>query len=220
MPSNTVSVLVCTHGADAWRDLAVRRAEPSARGQGALEVIVRHEVDTTLADCRNEAATWAHGAWLCFLDADDELAPGYLAAMHATLARLPDTLAVVPNVRTALLSPAVQHVYANGHETEPGLPGRGSPMDEVNHCVIGTLVDAAYFRAVGGFRADLPAYEDWELFLRLVRAGAWIVDVPDAVYRAWVTPTGRNAGGGDHAVLERAYRQIRGEHLAALGVPA
>ena len=60
-----VSIVIATHGAEEWRDLAWSRAYPSAAGLGALEVLVHHDPDWTLAEARNETAWTASGDWLC-----------------------------------------------------------------------------------------------------------------------------------------------------------
>ena len=75
----------------------------------------------------------------------------------------------------------------------------------MNECVIGTLVERDLFLKVGGFR-DLPSLEDYDLWLRCVKAGAVIHHVPDAVYRASIRPGSR--GTSDQSV----YHALRVEH--------
>ena len=74
----------------------------------------------------------------------------------------------------------------------------------MNECVIGTVVPRRLFLEVGGFR-ELPSLEDYDLWLRCCKAGARIVHVPQAVYRAHVRPGSRNS---DQSV----YDQLRAEH--------
>lgn len=210
------AIIIATHGQDEWQELAWSRAYPSAIQQGADGIIVWHEPRGTLAEARNNAARDASADWLCFLDADDELAPGYLAAMQEKYERdcvvgvqklgeaSVETIAIVQ----PLLAPAVRYVRPDGTVIPERLPNRNAPMDTLNHCVIGTLIPRSLFRQVGGFR-EWDAYEDWELFLRCVRAGAEIIDVPQAVYVAFTHP-GRNSQ--DRSILERAYADIRREH--------
>lgn len=205
-----VSVLVCSHGADRWRDLAASRATPSADAQGAHEVVLAHYSVLTLAETRNEAAARATGDWLCFLDADDELCPGYIHAMHEAMRRWnlsrPGDLLYNP----LLLAPAVQYCRAGVSQGAPGIPNLGGWPDS-NECVIGTLVPRSLFADVGGFR-ELPSLEDWDLFLRCAVAGARIVHVPDAVYCAHVDPArpGRNSD-------QTVYDRIKADNIAAWG---
>lgn len=194
-----VSILICTYGGDEWRDLAMSRAYPSTIDQGALEVNTHHFWGDSLADSRNWAAEDAKGDWLCFLDADDELCPGYIAEMaKVERRRLYHDSLTLEQTEVALLAPAVSY-----DGSTPGIPNRGG-WPSVNECVIGTLVPRALFLELGGFR-ELPSLEDYDLWLRCAKAGARIVHVPEAVYCAHVTPGSRNT---DQSV----YAQLRLEH--------
>lgn len=195
----SVSILIATFGDEAWSELAWSRAYPSAIEQGAAEVLVRHEPDGTVASARNALAGMAEGEWLCFLDADDELCPGYLVAMEKVAPELePWVESPFGPGRDSILAPAVSY-----GGSRPGIPNLGG-WPGVNECVIGTLVPRRVFLQLGGFR-ELPSLEDWDLWLRCVKAGARIVHVPDAVYCAHVTPNSRNS---DQSV----YAQLREEH--------
>lgn len=204
--SVTVSILICTYGEHRWRNLALQRALPSTHRQGADEVKNLHLIEgpagipPTLAAVRNMAAKLATGSHLCFLDADDELAPGYIAAMREEAAQRP----------SALLYPAVQYVTAEG-EQEPVMLGAGRPLIDLNRAVIGTLVPRAIFESVGGFGEE-PIYEDWSLWLRCSQY-APLIGVPAAVYRAHARLESRNAG----PLAAEWYRRIRAEHGVSHG---
>lgn len=168
-----VTVIVATFGDRHWAELAEERAIPSAVDQ-ATKVINPH--GQSLAAARNMGARLATTEWLCFLDADDELAPGYFDAMAAGTADL--------------RGPAVEYIK----------PGRDRGKLKVwpvvdladgNYLVIGTLVRREMFLAVGGF-LSWPIYEDWCLWQRCEIAGASIEVLPDAVYRAHVRVDSRN----------------------------
>lgn len=193
-PSPTVSILVCAYGDVEWR----RRAKIVADSFAArdAEVLGFYDADGTLASVRNRAAGAASGDWLCFVDADDQLDPGYLPAMVRAMTGQP-----------ALLIPSVRYV-SPGHRGVPTHPGWGRPVVEVNAAVIGTLVPRQLFHKVGGFHEYL-LYEDWDLWLRCLTAGAKLVHVPDAVYIADGTP-GRNVG--DRKLRESVYWAIRQAH--------
>lgn len=201
-----VSILICSFGEDHWRRLAVDRALPSAQGQGAHEVRAWHSPNATLAETRNTAARVATGDVLCFLDADDELEPGYLDAMRETRAQR-DT--------DALLIPWVRYIY--GLRVDPPvLPGLGLPLIEINRAVIGTLVPRDLFLDVGGF-GDEPIYEDWDLWLRCSRE-VELVDVPKAIYRVHNDFGGRNMKRSEQ---RRWYDEIRSRYDgSSLGVRA
>lgn len=201
-----VRVLICTHGTDEWRDLAVEHALPSIASRGT-SVQCLHLPDATLAEVRNRAARDAVGVeWLCYLDADDQLDEGYVAAMQRAYLR------EGPWDAPALLLPHVQRVVDGRRHGWPLLPAAGRAVLDVNAGVIGTLVPRDLFLEVGGFR-ELDLYEDWDLWLRCLRAGARPVSVPDAVYLVDGEP-GRNQP--DQATRQRVYREIRAEHAPHL----
>ena len=180
--SNTASVLIATYGEDSWRDLAWSRAYPSA--QDADEVNVFHDPDGTIASARNEAARFAKSEWLCFLDADDELAPGYLSAMKRVLEQ--ESLG-----GWLLLTPAVSFIR-KGSPQPPHFLDRGIPLSEDNWLVVGTLIQRELFREVGGFSEYPHGFEDWSLWAKAWQAGAKIIKVPDAIYRYHVNPQSKH----------------------------
>lgn len=202
----TVAVVVASCGMDSWRDEAMRYAVPSvwAQTDPPDEVIVGHEPDMTVEQARNAGAAQATSGWLVFLDADDMLHPGYVAAMRA---------AAASGAGDRLLSPAMHDVDADTGDSlvAPRLPNRGAPMTEMNHCCIGTAVPRDLFRTVGGFREGYSPWEDWELFLRCIRAGARIHDVPDAVYVARVRTGSRHRSITRRHAVE-LHRRISSEH--------
>jgi len=206
-----VSVVIATFGDQDWSDLAWSHAYPSASDEHPYETKMIHLPDGTLAQARNRGANDATGDWLLFLDADDELAPGYLAAMKKMMrywnfAR-PGDLRENP----MLFVPSVSYVHApeydgaTGFASEPRIPQEGQ-WPRLNECVIGTLVPRRLFLDLGGFR-ELPSLEDYDLFLRCFDAGARLDYVRDAVYRAYVSADGRNAD-------QSPYDSIWADHLA------
>ena len=133
-----------------------------------------HEPEGTIASCRNALAERATGEWLCFLDADDELGPGYLEAMrrkrHEQLGE-----------GYFLLTPAVVNVRkrnVTGPFFHPEID-----LAQANWLVIGTLIQRELFQQVGGFQDYPHGLEDWALWSSAYKAGAQVVRVPDAHYR-------------------------------------
>lgn len=176
-----VSVLIATYGSEDWRELAWSRAYPSAAAQSD-DVQVFHDPEGTIASVRNELASSAKGDWLLFLDADDEIAPGYLDAMAQV------------GGENVLLTPSVRKV----------IKGRPQPKTffypEVdlrygNWLVVGTLVRRELFVRVGGFE-DLPhGFEDFSAWSKCHRLGARVIRVPKAVYIQHVNPNSKHRVG-------------------------
>lgn len=181
-----VSIIIATHGAETWADLAQTRPLPSAKREPA-EVLIGHDPEGNRATVRNALAEHATGDYLCFLDGDDELEPGYVAAMQKAweAEATPEPL---------LLTPRVSYVVKGRRR-----PPKFWPVTEVwsgNWMVLGTLVPRDLFMHVGGWRefdeSDWNEWDDWELWIRCQKAGARPVKVPKAVYIAHQEPTSRH----------------------------
>lgn len=173
-----LSVVIGTFGDGHWRDLAESRAVPSTGDAPTL-----HVHGQSLADARNKGLEMVETEWVVFLDADDELTPGYVDAMAEGFAdlRAPSVEYVGPRTQR----PYVPKVAGHHHECS------GDCLVEGNWLVIGAAARTDIVRDVGGFR-DWEVYEDWDLWLRCYLAGATVEAIPEAVYRAHVRPDSRN----------------------------
>lgn len=199
-----ISVIIGTFGDPAWEELAWSRAFPSVPADH--ETIVVHA--ETLAEARNRGAVQSMNPWLCFLDADDELTQGYLDAMSAAIRLAADEDPLQVEMGDRLFTPAIEYVGAGGRPESPMFHPQ-VPIEDGNWLVIGTVVNRRLFTHVGGFE-EWPMYEDWALYARMQKAGATVVKVPDAIYRAHRNPRGRNHEGGTtraratHDLIRRA----------------
>lgn len=189
-----VTVIVATFGAEHWRTTA-QRAVASAEPQ-APTIQIHGD---TLHGARNAGGEQAATEWLCFLDADDELEPGYFTAMAKGTADL--------------RGPAVRYQrQPNDRPVARVWPEQD--LTDGNYLVIGTLVRRDLFMSVGGFRG-WPLYEDWCLWQRCHRAGASIETIPTAVYRAWVSNRSRNRAP-NRAEREHWHHAIRSANYPEL----
>jgi len=175
----TISIVITTYGDERWKELSWSRAYPSTLEQGALEVIVHHEPDLPIGPARNAAGLLASGDYLCHLDADDELAPGYIAAMQQAIDRAAD-----PSM--ALFYPTVRYMRKNRAQADLLRPIGDLRHD--NFMVIGTAVERRLFQSVGGFSNYDHGYEDWSAWAKCWKAGASVIPVPQAVYIAHINP--------------------------------
>ncbi|MEH3055544.1 MAG: glycosyltransferase [Patulibacter minatonensis] len=174
-----MSIVVATFGDQSWRQLAAERAIPSAESFGVPFHVVHGD---TLAQARNEGVARCSTEWVVHLDADDELAPGYLDELAKGTADL-RAPAVSYNGRI----PYVPKVAGHAHDCT------AECLEHGNYLVVGALARVEQIKAVGGWEG-WPVYEDWALWLRMWRAGATVESIPDAVYLAYARHDSRNRG--------------------------
>lgn len=181
-----ISVVITTYGGDEWVRLAYERAVPSVEAQTErpCELVVHHEPTMEIGPARNAAAARATCEWLLFLDADDELDPGYLAAMHHTIRETDEP--------QPLLQPAVIYQVKNRRSMRPPHLIPPGDLRRDNFLVIGTVLRRDLFMQVGGFEDYPHGFEDWSLWAKCWKAGANVVQVPGAVYRAWSNPRSKH----------------------------
>lgn len=174
------TVIVATFGGQEWQELAESRAVPSAVSQAP---VIRAHGDT-LAKARNQGLAQAKTPWVIFLDADDELEPGYVEAMGAGVADLR-----APRIRQVKRGrvgrPFMPQVWSHRHKCS------GECLRFGNWIVIGACVRADILRSVGGFE-EWGWSEDWAAWARCWTAGATVEAVPKAIYRAHVRSDSRN----------------------------
>ncbi|RXT33623.1 glycosyltransferase [Bradyrhizobium betae] len=122
---------------------------------------------------RNLGARHASGDWLLFLDADDCLRSGAVAALLAAARRAPRAVLVYGDYNT---------IDSQGRQIgrRELLKGRRKPSGDVlarlaggNFIVNGgiAITRAEAFRAVGGFDVGLRYCEDWHCWCRLAAIG-------------------------------------------------
>ena len=182
-----ISVIVATYGDPSWAQMAEIRAVASLDEQDMDEFVTLHQLTGTRATSLNDGADQATGDWLLFLDADDELAPGYVGAMRRALEREHEDA-------HALLTPAVQKIM-KGRPGQPSFFDRGISLRDDNWLVIGTLIHKDLFHRVGGFPDYPHGFEDFALWSKCYRVGARVVKVPDAVYRYHWNPQSAHKQG-------------------------
>lgn len=152
--------------------------------------------------CRNLALLHARAPLVCFLDADDQLAPGALA-----------------HLCRAFAVAGASYVYADWqymgeaevHETVEFSPAALLAGDRFGSMVLMAADDARRVR----FDEALPALEDWEFFLRAAALGIHGQRAPGVAYRVRRTAAGRTNGQpGVHAEAARAIAErYRGKEL-------
>jgi glycosyltransferase involved in cell wall biosynthesis len=185
LPADVVEIVVIDDGSTDGSGEIARRYVPRIR-------YVRQE-NRGLSAARNAGIRESTAPLLAFLDADDRLLPEKLASQLDVFERHPDV---------GLVYCGVRHV----DETGRLLPQQGWAKDEGDvfpRLVLGNLIHplVAVVRRepverAGGFDETLTSAEDWDLWLRISRAGLrWrCVDRALADYRIRADAMHQNAG--------------------------
>ncbi len=121
---------------------------------------------------------------IALLDADDAFLADHLALMHASWAGTDDGLASANTLRW-IPGRVVSDVALSAMAPVPPRAEQLAWVLRGNHLSIGALFSRTRYDAVGGFRSEFRGTEDWDLWIRMVRAGAEVVRPvePTLLYR-------------------------------------
>jgi glycosyltransferase involved in cell wall biosynthesis len=162
---------------------------------------------------RNVAAKVARGESLAFCDADDEVAPGWLAAMGKALSQY-DFVAC--RIDVYKLSP-LWIAKMRKHAQESGLQTRGAPPS-LSHAGGGTIAVKRWLHdEVGGFDESFLRHQDTEYCWKIQLKGAKLHFVPDAVVHVRLRDT--LMGNYRQAFGWGEYRVLLYKKYLHLGMP-
>lgn len=155
----------------------------------------------------------ARGEYIAWCDDDDEWLPGHLDALTTFLDAEPDVALVYGDAG----------IRVEGHPDPPAVPYAldfdSYVLADWNYLPISAVLhraDAA--RAAGGFDTGLTAFEDWDLWLRMVRSGHRVRRRAGVVARQHWEPSG-HASSPTAAYWDDALR-VAERHRVAVAVPA
>jgi glycosyltransferase involved in cell wall biosynthesis len=132
---------------------------------------IRRAVNGGTAATRNSGAAEARGEWITFLDDDDEMLPGFLAALRRYLAAAPPTVGFAwCGVRWMKDLPGEERLLRD-EVWKPEFPSREAAYRGfLRHRQIGTncglTIRRTAFEALGGFDENLRAAVDTDLLIR------------------------------------------------------
>jgi GT2 family glycosyltransferase len=111
-----------------------------------------------------------------------------------------------------IIVPAVQFINPDG--TPQSAPALLAERDilQMNYIIVSALIRRDLFMKAGGFRWELPYYEDWDLFLRLIlQRGAKVTFCPQAVVKVHDRPLSRNKVNQKDAL--EMIKRIQADHF-------
>jgi Glycosyl transferase family 2 len=146
--------------------------------------VVRTGSNLGPAGARHAAIGATTSALVALLDADDVWLPDHLESMVSTWATTEDGLATADVLRW-IPGRAVSARPLSAGSTLPPPGDQLAWLLRENLLSVASLFSRSRYEDVGGFRLQFRGTEDWDLWIRLVRAGAVIVrpDHPTVLYR-------------------------------------
>lgn len=164
--------------------------------------VITHERNRGLGPARNTGFAAARGRFILPVDADDRLAPSFLATTTNALREEPRAACVYTDFQLFGDSTAVWRF-------EPG-----SPADMLSRQWIpgpGVLMRKDLWERVGGYQ-DLWGNEDWDFWIAAVRTGIKAIRIPAPLYLYRRTPQSMSATSmryHEHEARETIYRRHR-----------
>lgn len=182
--------------------------DTAAVAQSFADAHVRYvyQANRGLSAARNTGLRHAGGEFVSFLDSDDQFLPHKLELLLAELERHPES-----GLAAGQAIPVDQDGQPIGQVFDKGLPAEGAQWLLGNPLHVGSvLLRRAWQERVGYFDESLRSYEDWDLWLRLARAGCPMryVAQPVSLYRfhpAQMTRDGRQMTTATFAVLDKVF---------------
>lgn len=199
----------------AWRALVMDDGSTDdtaaiAARVGDPRVSVERGPAAGVAAARNRAFERATAELVCFLDADDVIAPTFIARLTPAISE-----ADAVSCGYAYAGPGLE---PSGWTVIPGpLDHQPHRLSEVNPFAIGAIVfrraALARLAATGPLFPTDSHHEDWELLLRFGEAGArWAAVVPEPLFTYRLRPDSRTTGL--RAMWRDGLKVIHGHHPA------
>lgn len=140
-----------------------------------------HTINQGVSATKTHGASLCTGHWITYLDGDDRMLPKRLETELALVGDSRGHVIVFSNFRTITPTGEALINWAEGNEVPVGqvlapLLARNYPRGMIYR---NELMPRHLFEAIGGYDRSINLYEDWELRIRLVEAGAETIYCPN-----------------------------------------
>ena len=204
-------VLVDNNSTDT--SLEICQAFAQANASDELSIQVTQENTPGAAAARNKGLSIAKGEFVSFFDSDDEMSPDFISSMLAALLESPTAAFVAARSRM---------VFENGTEqVREGLEGL-SLSSHILSAALSTqsfLARTDFIRRIGGWNADVPIWNDYELGIRMLQSAHSFVTLDRTFHRIYQhadSITGASLGASFHK-LQVALPLIEQQILTPCG---
>lgn len=166
--------IICIN--DGSTDDTLKQLYNYQKKQPTLKIIDQENTYCVIA--RQNASQYAHGEYLLFLDSDDKLDQRYIEKC----------IAILNN------NPAIGIVYSEAYFFDAksekwALPKFNLSDFLIANCIyITALIRKSDFDDVGGFDTKLTHFEDWELFLSLIKKGCGVYQISEPLFYYRIRP--------------------------------
>lgn len=175
-----------------------------AQACGADEIIRNPNVNEPwgIVGGRNRAFAAAHGDFILPLDADDWIEPTYIE----------ETLTLMGNPKVGIVS-----TYFMYHEGREGTVMMGPPQTyatelEANNITVCSLVRAEAIRQAGPWDHNLRGWEDWDMWLRILKLGWKHRVIPEVLFHYRLHDSGMNAWANQPENKQKLYGYLLSKH--------
>ena len=192
-------VVVDDGSTDNTPEVAQQHTDPRLR-------YIRQE-NQGLSAARNTGIRHARARYLTYLDSDDLFMPAKLSLLMAEIERSPAAgLVAGQAIPIDDAGNKIGHIFDQPLPDDPEMLLLGNPLH-----VGSILLRREWQERVGFFDTALRSYEDWDMWLRLARAGCPMRSIaqPVSLYRfhsAQMTRHGAQMTNASFAVLDKVYR--------------
>lgn len=155
---------------DGSTDNTLQKLNENKEKYSQLKVITQRNTYNVIA--RKNAAKYAKGKYLIFLDSDDKIAPTYIEKC-CEIAEKDQNIAAVYSMAD----------FFDAKNEPWQLPEFKLPDFLYGNCIyISALIRKSEFDKVGGFDENLTQFEDWDLYISLVKNGGKVYRLPETLF--------------------------------------